>query len=206
MRVRNAHPHPVILRRHQRLARVTSVSHLQVRESKDVCFSQVSSAVVEVAVWQVEPRTDRSGDGVPGHLVGDSLRGEGLEEEQQLQLQDFLIKWQHIFSTHEEDYGCTGVVKHHIPTGDAMPGRERYRPVPPTLYSEVRTLLKGMLDGGIIRESSSPWAAPIVLVQKKTGAWRFCVDYRKLNSVTKKDTFPLPRIEDSLTSLTRAAW
>ncbi|XP_063054507.1 uncharacterized protein LOC134448779 [Engraulis encrasicolus] len=63
-----------------------------------------------------------------------------------------------------------------------------------------------MLEGGIIRESSSPWAAPIVLVQKKNGSWRFCVDYRRLNSVTKKDAFPLPRIEDSLTTLSQAAW
>lgn len=45
-----------------------------------------------------------------------------------------------------------------------------------------------------------------MLVQKKRGAWRFCVDYRKLNNITHKDAFPLPRIEDSLTSLTRAEW
>lgn len=64
-----------------------------------------------------------------------------------------------------------------------------------------------MLDAGVIRESCSPWAAPIVLVQKKgSGAWRFCVDYRKLNHVTTKDAFPLPRIEDSLTSLHQAQW
>ena len=63
-----------------------------------------------------------------------------------------------------------------------------------------------MLDGGTNRESSSPWAALIVLVQKKTGAWKFCVDYRKLNSVTKKGAFPLLRKEDFLTSLTQAAW
>lgn len=86
------------------------------------------------------------------------------------------MKWQHIFSTHEEDYGCTSIIKHQIPTGNAVPVRERYRPVPPTLYQEIHILLQGMLYGGIIRESSSLWAAPIVLVQKKSGAWRFCVD------------------------------
>ncbi len=147
-----------------------------------------------------------SSPGMPVHLLGEALRGEGLEESQTQQLQAFLAKWQHVFSSHDEDYGRTDIVKHQIPTGDAAPSRERYRPVPPTLYSEVRTLLRGMLEKGIIRESSSPWAAPIVLVRKKTGAWRFCVDYRRLNQVTKKDAFPLPRIEDSLTSLTQAAW
>ncbi|KAG1926021.1 interleukin-1 receptor accessory protein-like 1-A [Pimephales promelas] len=206
VRVRNTNPYPIMLRRHQCLARITSVSPQQVREDSDVCFVQVSAAVVEVTIRSDDVKADLSENGVPEHLVGDSLRGEGLEEEQQYQLREFLSKWQHVFSTHDEDYGCTGVVKHQIPTGNAAPSRERYRPVPPTLYSEIRTLLKGMLDKGIIRESSSPWAAPVVLVQKKTGAWRFCVDYRKLNSVTKKDAFPLPRIEDSLTSLTQAAW
>lgn len=135
--------------------------------------------------------------GVPDHLARESLWGEGLEDDQWRQLQHLLSKWRHVFSTHEEDYGCTSIVRHQIPTGDAAPSRERYRPVPPTLYSEVRALLRGMLEGDIVRESSSPWAAPIVL-QKKSGAWRFCVDYRKLNSVTKKDAFPLPRLRTLL--------
>ncbi|KAG1940729.1 interleukin-1 receptor accessory protein-like 1-A [Pimephales promelas] len=194
VRVRNVNPYPVVLRRHQRLVRVTAVRSHQVREERDVCFRQVSSVVVEVAVGSVEPRNDPQRGGMLDHVAVDSLKGEGLEEEQQLQLRDFLTKWQHVFSTHDEDYGrCS--TKQRAVSASA-----------PTLYSEIRTLLNGMLDGGIIRESSSPWAAPIVLVRKKTGAWRFCVDYRKLNSVTKKDAFPLPRIEDSLTSLTQATW
>lgn len=98
------------------------------------------------------------------------------------------------------------MVQHCIPTGDAAPTRERFRPLPPLLYQEMRSLLAGMLQGGIISESSSPWAAPIVMVRKKDGSWRFCVDYRKLNSVTHKDAFPLPRIEETLTSMTKAKW
>ena len=58
-----------------------------------------------------------------------------------------------------------------------------------------------MLEKGIIQPSSSPWASPIVLVPKKDGQLRFCIDYRKLNSVTKKDQYPLPRTEDILNTL-----
>ncbi|KAJ8006688.1 hypothetical protein DPEC_G00109820 [Dallia pectoralis] len=63
-----------------------------------------------------------------------------------------------------------------------------------------------MIDSGVVRESASSWAAPIVLVKKKDGSWRFCVDYRKLNAVTHKYVFPLPRIEESLTSLKESKW
>lgn len=74
------------------------------------------------------------------------------------------------------------------------------------MYQERKTLLADMLEKGVIKESCSPWAAPIVLVRKKDRSWRFCVDYRKLNAVTHKDAFPLLRIEETLTNLTNAQW
>ena len=65
-------------------------------------------------------------------------------------------------------------------------------------------MLQTMLEQGVIQTSFSPWAAPIVLVKKKDGTTRFCVDYRKLNDVTKKDAYPLPRIDDTLDALSGA--
>ena len=62
-----------------------------------------------------------------------------------------------------------------------------------------------MLDDGVIEESNSPWSSLVVLVTKKDGSTRFCVDYRKLNDVTKKDSYPLPRIDDTLTTLSGSA-
>uniref|UniRef100_A0AAV2MGF7 ribonuclease H n=1 Tax=Knipowitschia caucasica TaxID=637954 RepID=A0AAV2MGF7_KNICA len=63
-----------------------------------------------------------------------------------------------------------------------------------------------MLAAGIIEPSSSPWAAPLVLVRKRLGGWRFCVDYRRLNAVTKKDSYPLPRIDDALDYISGSSW
>lgn len=203
VKVRNVNPYPITLYKLQKLATVSVVDPLSVREGTDVSLTEVSPGVVEVGVVQAGWGQD---SGEADKLTSTLSHSDHLSGEQQHQFNQLLAKWRHVFSAHEEDYGHTDIAKHHIPTGDAAPIRERFRPLPPTLYKEMRTLLQGMLDKGVIKESCSPWAAPIVLVQKKCGAWRFCVDYRKLNSVTHKDAFPLPRIEDSLTSLTKAEW
>ena len=67
-------------------------------------------------------------------------------------------------------------------------------------------MLDNMQNRGIIEPASGPWAAPIVLVKKTDGTWRLCVDYRKMNSLTKKDAHPLPWIDDTLDALLGACW
>ncbi|KAK8767610.1 hypothetical protein V5799_005610 [Amblyomma americanum] len=95
----------------------------------------------------------------------------------------------------------TSVVTHRINTGDAAPLHRR----PYRVSSAERTVMNQevdkMLAKDIIEPSSSPWSSPVVLVKKKDGSWRFCVDYRHLNRTTKKDVYPLPRIDDALDCL-----
>ena len=70
----------------------------------------------------------------------------------------------------------------------------------------IQKQVKEMLDDDIVQPSNSPWASPVVLVKKKDGTLRFCVDYRRLNAVTKKDVYPLPRIDDTLDRLRHARY
>ncbi|XP_078794575.1 uncharacterized protein LOC144988164 [Oryzias latipes] len=104
------------------------------------------------------------------------------------------------------DLGCTNLISHEIPLLDDKPVRQRYRQLPPSDYEAVKAHLRQLLDSQVIRESSSPYASPIVLVRKKDGSLRMCVDYRQLNRKTRKDAFPLPRIEESLDALCGAKW
>ena len=117
------------------------------------------------------------------------------------QAKALFIKYQNTFSKTDMDLGSAANVKHHIILTDPIPFKERYRRIPPQLYDEVRNHLQEMLKLGAIRRSCSPWASAIVLVRKKNGKLRFCIDLRKLNSKTLKDSYALPRIEQTLESL-----
>ncbi|XP_073500632.1 uncharacterized protein [Phyllobates terribilis] len=110
-------------------------------------------------------------------------------------------EYERVFSKHPLDFRRVKGVEHQIPTGDHPPIKERYRPVPPAHYQHAKGMLRDMKEAGVIRDSCSPWAAPLVLVKKKDNTMRMCVDYRKVNCITHKDAYPLPRIEESLAAL-----
>ena len=132
--------------------------------------------------------------------------GESLSEMNKEQLFFLLTEYADVFATSEEDLGRTEKVQHRINTGSSAPIRQQVRRIPPAKRQETRKLLKEMLERDVIQPTNSPWASPIVLVQKKDGSTRFCVDYRKVNSVTRKDAYPLPRVDDTLDTLAGSKW
>ncbi len=129
-----------------------------------------------------------------------------LDSDQKKHVEDLLLRWRHVFAESDFDLGHTTTVEHDITLTDDKPFKERYRRIPPNMYEEVRQHLKEMLDCDVIRISKSPFASPVVLVRKKDGGLRFCIDYRKLNNRTVKDAHSLPRIEESLDALAGARW
>jgi hypothetical protein len=118
------------------------------------------------------------------------LKMDHLSEPQRKQIAPLLMQYQDVFSKQSGDLGRTRKVYHKIATGDADPIRQPPRRLPVDKQREVRAHLDSMLEKDIIQPSDSPWAAPIVLVSKKDGSTRFCVDYRRLNAVTRKDAYP----------------
>ncbi|CAK8672603.1 unnamed protein product [Clavelina lepadiformis] len=105
------------------------------------------------------------------------------------------------FSLSKRDLGKTNIFTHSIDTGDAAPIRQHPRRTSEENKRKVDELLKDMLNDNVISHSQSPWSSPVVLVKKKDGNTRFCIDYRAVNDCTKKHSFPLPRIDDSLDQL-----
>ena len=118
----------------------------------------------------------------------------------------FLISYADVLATSTADLGRTTVLRHTINTGDAAPIRQAVRRISPCKRKEIGTLLDEMLRNGVVELATSPWAAPIVLVQKKDGSTRLCVDYRKINNITCKDAHPLPRIDNTLDTLAGSQW
>ena len=119
---------------------------------------------------------------------------------------NLLLSHADVLASSDADLGRTNKLRHHIDTGSSPPVRQPVRRLSPHRRGEVKQLLSRMLDQGVIEPSSSPWASPVVLVQKKDGSIRFCVDYRKLNQVTQKDAYPLPRIDMTLDALHGSQW
>ena len=142
------------------------------------------------------------------HLFSETIRqlGSHVSDIQQQKLLELLIDFADIFAATPDDLGRTGKLPHHIDTGNAHPIRQPPRRIPPLQRKQAQEILQKMLEKDIVQPSTSPWASPIVLVRKKDGSQRFCVDYRKLNGITKKDAYPIPRIDDTLDTLAGSCW
>ncbi|XP_023806199.1 uncharacterized protein LOC111946697 [Oryzias latipes] len=111
-----------------------------------------------------------------------------------------------VFSVQEWDVGLAKDVEHTIRLSDPSPFRQRSRRLAPADIEDVRKHLQELLGAGIIKESRSPYASPIVIVRKKNGAIRMCIDYRLLNSRTVPDQYTTPCIEEALDSLSGSKW
>ncbi|XP_044146846.1 uncharacterized protein LOC122935145 [Bufo gargarizans] len=151
---------------------------------------------------RMQPKTRLSSPGGLNYILGDATTSA-----KQIKGVLYLAKEHHqVFSQHPLDYGQTSQIQHSIPIGTPPPSKERYRPVPPTLYQQVKKMVQDMKTANVIQDSHSPWAAPLVLVKNKDGTIHFCMDYCKINNVTHKDAYPLPRIEESLAALGSSAY
>ena len=114
------------------------------------------------------------------------------------QIQQLISKFPDVFAERVSQLGSTSLVQHYIDTGDSPPKASRAYQANPQKNKEINDIVQELLDCGHVSPSMSPWASPVLLVPKKCGGLRFCIDYRKLNAVTKKDAFPLPRISSIL--------
>ena len=179
-----------------KVQRGTVVAQMESVEMNNPVFGtvQLAGSILEPKTQLMESLTNQLG--ITNHVSG----------AQRQQLIELLIDFADIFSVAPDDLGRTSKLQHHIDTGNACPVKQPIRRIPPAKRKETQKLLQEMLKKDIIQPSSSPWASPIVLVQKKDGSQRFCVDYRKLNSVTKKDAYPIPRIDDTLDTLAGSCW
>ena len=130
--------------------------------------------------------------------VGIPQLAPDLSEEQLVQLQDLLKDYSLVTQAKP---GRTSVIEHEIHVGNAAPVRQRAYWIPYSQREAVKKELDAMLEAGVVRPSTSLWASPIVIVEKKDGGLRFCVDYRRLNQLSKFDAYPMPRIEEVFESV-----
>ena len=116
-------------------------------------------------------------------------------------VRELVLAYHDVFALESNELGCTSAIKHEIHIENSKPFNQQFRHIPLPLLEEVCTSVRDMLEMGVIHPSQSPWCNAVVLVWKKDGTLRFCVDFRCLNAQMKKDLYPLPHIQEALESM-----
>ena len=175
--------------------RLSRGTHLGTLMSVDAC--QIEGHRIRQCVPSTSPITEE--DECLKHLWEDIHPGVSAESQQATK--DLVLEFKDLFARSSVDLGSFSSIQHHIDTGDATPVRLGLRRTPVHFLEEEEKIIKELLDAGIIERSTSSWAAAPVIVKKKDGSFRFCLDYRRLNQCTKKDTFPIPLLSETLDAL-----
>ena len=196
VRLLNLSADAVTIYKGKKIAEMETIEGANIEETNTETVSAVSSSGCIKATTELEEELQKLVDGSE----------EKLSETEKTQLLSLLLEYHSLFAASTSDLGRTNRIQHHIDTGSNPPVRQGVRRISPALRGEVRELLDEMSKKDVIQKSTSPWASPIVLVRKKDGRLRFCVDYRKVNSITRRDAYPLPRVDDTLTTLDGTKW
>ena len=169
--------------------------------------------VIEGIAGAVQPASENSkpidytrvDQPIPEHLSS-LVTSLELPDRQLRLVTQLILEYEDIFAGKNLPPGRTDTVKHAINTGEQYPVRVPKRRIPLEQQKIIKTEVDKMIDLGVVEPSESPWTSPVVLVKKKDGSLRFCVDYRQLNRATEKDSYPLPNIEDTFNALTGAQY
>ena len=150
-----------------------------------------------------------TGDDLPTHLnllYETTVNNTRLSSTVDKQFRELLRNHESTFAKDSTDLGFCDAIYHDIDTGDSPPIKQQPRRPPLSAGDAENTIIDEMLTAGVIEPSKSEWASPVCLVKKPDRSYRFCVDYRRVNAVSRKDGFPIPDIQDALDSLRGARW
>ena len=175
---------PVELKKDTIISPLIPLTVAHVRTEEDLTVEKTSEELEEEIIQKMMSEVDPS----ITTDIKDSLRR-------------LLKKYSSVLSLGEWDLGWTDIVRHSIDTENNQPFRQPMRRYPPAHLTAIDDHLKEMLQQGVIEPAISPWASNVVLAKKKDGTYRPCIDFRQLNTITKKDAYPLPRTDECLEAL-----
>ena len=195
IRVANFGLDPIKISKNSMVAMLEPVTQVKHFESDKSLFQNTENGTLNMIEEQNIPELPEFLKPLVENTSGD------LKETELFGLTRLLYQYQDIFKSPDGQLGRTNLVQHRVDTGNAVPIKQHPRRLPVSQQELVDKELDKMEAQGIIEPSDSPWSSPLVIVTKKTGDIRVCVDYRAINNVMRKSAIPLPRIQKCLDSL-----
>jgi len=202
VRVMNTTDHDIVIKRRHPVAKLEEVEEIQEPSGPKI---QVKANTIIVS-GNTEVKGEKEASGPKSNSNKYALPKSNGTANQQKRMADVIRRRSEAFMKNDEDLGFTDRVQHRIRLKTEQPIALPYRRIPPQQLDEVGKHLRDLMKKDIITKSSSPYAAPIVIVRKKDNSIRLCIDYRRLNDETIPDAFPLPRIDESFDLLAEAKY